>query len=98
MAGSAIDVTPAPGFDRDRMLGDWEPIHADHGLGKDILPGAQSPRSAPLLPMLLGLSPPPAALATLWNLHLDLSDLTTVKQAAANFAQHEPRFDVLPTE
>jgi NAD(P)-dependent dehydrogenase (short-subunit alcohol dehydrogenase family) len=37
----------------------------------------------------------PATPATLKYLHLDLSDLTTIKPAAAEFAKHEERLDIL---
>ncbi|KAI0105835.1 NAD(P)-binding protein [Daldinia grandis] len=41
------------------------------------------------------ISPAPATPATLKPLHLDLSDLTTIKPAAASFAAQESRLDIL---
>ncbi|KAI1653131.1 NAD(P)-binding protein [Daldinia decipiens] len=41
------------------------------------------------------ISPAPATPATLKSLYLDLSDLTTIKPAAASFAAQESRLDIL---
>ncbi|GAW20238.1 hypothetical protein ANO14919_097370 [Xylariales sp. No.14919] len=44
---------------------------------------------------VVSVSPAPATPATLRSLHLDLSDLATIKPAAAAFAARESRLDVL---
>ncbi|PSN69691.1 NAD(P)-binding protein [Corynespora cassiicola Philippines] len=41
------------------------------------------------------LKPAPATPATLKRLHLDLSDLTTIKASAASFAAQEKKLDIL---
>ncbi|KAI0146122.1 NAD(P)-binding protein [Xylariaceae sp. FL1272] len=59
------------------------------------LAGRNLPKIATAIAQVTSFSPSPSTPAKLKSLHLDLSDLTTVKSAAATFTAHETRLDVL---
>ncbi|KAI1501214.1 NAD(P)-binding protein [Biscogniauxia marginata] len=59
------------------------------------LVGRSSERIQNAIDQVTSISPSPVTPSTLKSLYLDLSDLTTVKPAAASFAAQETRLDVL---
>lgn len=84
-------------FDNEQLLGiGFELVKPLYQTGATIYLAGRSPQKIQAaIAEITSVSPLPHTPAILKSLHLDLSDLTTIKPAAASFAAQENRLDIL---